>query len=52
MKAIGYDAMALGNHEFDNFLGRAEKAKRTGGLSIPLGQYLPSPNVCLNRTKF
>ena len=40
MSAIGYDAMALGNHEFDNPLEVLEKTKIMVKLSVSLCKYL------------
>jgi hypothetical protein len=52
MNLIGYDAMAVGNHEFDN-PQRTASAGKMGEVPVPLRQYLPEKHrrasVCRGR---
>ncbi len=40
MNLLGYDAMALGNHEFDNTLDVLEMQSELAGLPDASGEYL------------
>jgi 5'-nucleotidase/UDP-sugar diphosphatase len=44
MSKIGYDAMALGNHEFDNPLGSVVQTARVGKLPNAVCQHLRQRN--------
>ncbi len=40
MNLIGYDAMAVGNHEFDNPLSVLRQQEKWAKFPVPVGQYL------------
>ena len=41
MNAVVYDAMAVGNHEFNFGLERLERSRRRGGIPLALGEHRP-----------
>ena len=40
MNLVGYDAMALGNHEFDNPFETLRIQEKMGHIPVPVRQYL------------